>query len=127
VLYLPVTVRDERALGNRIEFVSGNFFESVPKGDSYILSGVLHDWSDDDAGRILRSVREAAPPHARVIVNDSVLAAGNDPDGAKWLDLLMLVLAGGRERAEAEWRALLEAAGLEPVRIENGLVLARCR
>jgi len=51
---------------------------------------------------------------------------GNEPHGAKWLDLLMLTLAGGRERTEGEWQTLLEVAGLEPVRIADGLVEARC-
>src|SRR5262245_24678568 len=44
VLDLSETVRDEAALGDRIEFVPGNFFESVPAGDAYLLSGILHDW-----------------------------------------------------------------------------------
>ena len=34
---------------------------------------------------------------------------------------------GGRERDEAEWRALLEAGGFEPLRIEDGLIEATCR
>jgi hypothetical protein len=55
-----------------------------------------------------------------------VIPPGNEPEGAKWLDLLMLVLAGGRERTELEWQALLEDAGFEPVRIENGMIEARC-
>ena len=50
----------------------------------------------------------------------------NGPNGAKWLDLLMLVLAGGRERTEGEWRALLDGAGLRPERIEDGLIVATC-
>ena len=114
VLDLPETVRDEATLGDRIEFVAGSFFDSVPEGDAYVLSGILHDWPDEDAARILRTMRAAAPPHARLLINESVIRPGNDADGAKWLDLLMLVLAGGRERDEAQWRALLEAAGWEP-------------
>ena len=55
----------------------------------------------------------AAARQARLLIIESVIAPGNDPDGAKWLDLLMLVLAGGRERTEAEWRTLLDAAGFE--------------
>jgi hypothetical protein len=39
----------------------------------------------------------------------------------------MLVLAGGRERTEPDWRALLEGAGFEPVAIEDGLIQATCR
>ncbi|HEX4323687.1 MAG TPA: methyltransferase [Gaiellaceae bacterium] len=96
VLDLPETVRDEAALGDRIEFVPGSFFEAVPEGDAYVLSGILHDWPDGDAARILRTIRAAAPAHARLLINESVIKPGNGADGAKWLDLLMLVLAGGR-------------------------------
>ena len=78
VLDLPETVRDEAALGDRIEFVDGSFFESVPEGDAYVLSGILHDWPDDDAARILRTIRAAAPPHARLLINESVIRPGND-------------------------------------------------
>ncbi len=120
VLDLPETVRDEAALGDRIEFVAGSFFESVPEGDAYLLSGILHDWPDEDAARILRTIRAAAPQHARLLINESVIRPGNDADGAKWLDLLMLVLAGGRERDEEQWRELFSSTGWEPVRFPEG-------
>ena len=126
VFDLPETERDEAALGERIRFVEGSFFERVPRGDAYLLSGILHDWDDERAGAILSTIRASAPAGARVLANESVVPPGNDPSGAKWLDLLMLVLAGGRERTEDEWRRLLERAGLQPVRIEEGLVEARC-
>lgn len=126
VFDLPETVRDEAALGERIEFVAGSFFESVPAGDAYVLSGILHDWNDERAGAILRTIRTAAPPHARLLVLESVLQPGNDPHGAKWLDLLMLVL-GGRERTEPEWHALLGDTGFEITGTEDGLVQAACR
>jgi hypothetical protein len=126
VLDLPETVRDEAALGDRIQFVAGSFFESVPEGDAYVLSGILHDWPDEDAARILHTVRAAAPQHARLLINESVIRPGNDPDGAKWLDLLMLVLAGGRERDEEQWHALLERAGFSVESLENPIV-ATCR
>jgi hypothetical protein len=126
VLDLPETVRDKTVLGERIEFVEGSFFDSVPEGDAYVLSGILHDWSDDDAARILRTIRSAAPPHARLLINESVIRPGNEPDGAKWLDLLMLVLAGGRERDERQWRELLEGAGFQVESLERPIV-ATCR
>jgi hypothetical protein len=126
VFDLPETVRDEAALVARIEFVAGSFFESVPPGDAYVLSGILHDWNDERALAILRTIRRAAPQHARLLVVDNVVEQGNDPYGAKWLDLLMLVI-GGRERTEAEWRMLLTDAGFRVTRVENGLVEAECR
>jgi O-methyltransferase domain/Dimerisation domain len=127
ILDLPETDRDETALGERITFVAGSFFEAVPSGDAYILSGILHDWDDEAATTILRTIRAGAPPHARLLVIDAVIPPGNEPHGNKWLDLLMLVLAGGRERSEPEWRSLLRDAGFEPIAIEDGLIQATCR
>jgi hypothetical protein len=127
VLDVPETVRDEAALGERISFVEGNFFEAVPRGDAYVLSTILHDWDDEHAAMILRTIRAAAPADARLLVLDAVVPAGNDPDGTKWLDLLMLVLFAGRERDEAQWHALLASGGFEPVRFEERLIEARCR
>jgi C-methyltransferase len=127
VFDLPETNRDKAALGDRIEFVAGSFFDSVPRGDVYILSTILHDWGDERAAAILRTIRASAPGDTRLLVIESVIQPGNEPDGAKWLDLLMLALFAGRERNEAQWRLLLERAGFEPVSIEDGLIEARCR
>jgi hypothetical protein len=125
VFDLPETNVDQAVLGDRIRFVAGDVFAAVPSGDVYVLSTVLHDWDDDRAAAILRTVRACAPQAARVLVIDAVVPPGNERHGAKWLDLLMLALFGGRERDEAQWRALLADAGLEPVRLGDGLIEAR--
>jgi hypothetical protein len=127
VFDLPETVRDEAAFGDRLQFVAGSFFDAVPAGDAYVLSAILHDWNDERAAAILGTVRASAPPGARLLLIESVVAPGNEPQGSKWLDLLMLVLVEGRERTESDWRALLGAAGFEPESIEDGLIQARCR
>ena len=127
VFDLPETNRDESLFGPEIEFVAGSFFERVPTGDVYILGTILHDWDDERAAAILRTIRASAAPDARLIVIDSVVPDGNEPNGSKWLDLLMLTLFHGRERDEAQWRALLAEAGFEPVRMEDRLIEARCR
>jgi hypothetical protein len=127
VFDLPEADRDETVLGDRIAFVSGSFFEQVPAGDAYVLSKILHDWDDEPAAAILRTVRAAAPDEARLLVLDSVVPPGNDPAGVKWLDLLMLVLQRGRERTESDWHALLDGAGFRIEQIEDGLIQARCR
>ena len=124
---LPETVRDEQALGDRIEFVEGSFFESVPAGDVYLLSTILHDWPDEQAAEILRTIRAAARPDSRLLLLEAVVPEGNEPGGGKWLDLVMLALFEGRERNETQWRALLAAGGFEPMNIEDGLIQARCR
>lgn len=126
VFDLPETVRDEAAFGDRLEFTAGDFFEKVPTGDTYVLSGILHDWDDERAAAILRTIHEAAGPDSRLLVVESVIPPGNERSGAKWLDLLMLVI-GGKERTEPEWRALLERTGFRVDAIADGLIQASCR
>jgi O-methyltransferase domain len=101
----------------------GSFFDSVPPGDVHVLSTIVHDWDDDSARRILETVRSSAGE--RLVLLDAVIEPGNEPQGAKWLDLLMLVIARGRERTEAEWRGLLATAGWEPARFGVGVIEAR--
>jgi DNA-binding Lrp family transcriptional regulator len=125
VFDLPETERNEASFGDNLSFVAGSFFERVPAGDAYVLSAILHDWDDERATAILTSIRAAARPDARLLVLESVIQPGNDPYGAKWLDLLMLVL-GGRERDEDDWRSLLEGAGFRIEQLEDGLIQARC-
>ena len=76
VLDLPETERDESALGDDIEFAAGSFFEQVPAGDTYLLSGILHDWDDDPATAILRTIRTSALPEARVLITEAVIPPG---------------------------------------------------
>jgi hypothetical protein len=123
VFDLPETVRDEQRLGERCRFVAGSFFESVPRGDVHLLCTILHDWDDDSAHRILETIRAALGE--RLVILDSVIEPGNAPDGAKWLDLLMLVIAGGRERTAEQWHLLLGNAGWTATRIEPGMIEAR--
>src|SRR5438477_124386 len=114
VFDLAETVRDEDALREAgCTFVAGSFFESVPAGDVYVLSTILHDWDDESAAAILSTIHAAAQPETRLVLLETVLPPGDEPHGAKWLDLLMLTLFAGRERDEAQWRALLDGAGFE--------------
>jgi hypothetical protein len=126
VFDLPETVRDESDFGDRLSFVAGSFFEEVPPADAYILSAILHDWNDDRAMEILRTIGTAAGPESRLLIVDGVIEPGNEPNGMKWLDLLMLVI-GGKERTEPEWRELLDGAGFTIDQIEDGLIQASCR
>jgi hypothetical protein len=130
VFDLPETVRDEASFRasfpGRLEFAAGSFFERVPPGDVFVLSTILHDWPDEDARRILATIREAAAPASRLVLIEAIVGPGSEQSGTKWLDLLMLVVSGGRERTEPEWRELLAAAGWEPLRFEeSGVIEAR--
>jgi hypothetical protein len=133
VFDLPETARDaERVvassgLSDRCSVVAGSFFDAVPAGDVYTLSGILHDWDDDHASRILHTIRTSAPSHARVVIRDAVIPPGDEPHGNKWLDLLMLVLLRGRERTEEQWRKLLSGSNFEVESISDGRIVSKCR
>jgi len=105
-------------LAGRWEVRAGDFFDSVPPGgDAYVLKSVLHDWDDTAATRILRNCRKAMEPSARLLIFEPVLprltARSPAPLPAVISDLVCLVMTdGGRERTEAEFRALLDAADL---------------
>jgi hypothetical protein len=103
----------ERAgLRARCEVVGGDFFSSVPSGHgAYLLKAILHDWDDSNARRILAAVRTAIPSHGRLLVIEALLEPGNAPQPAKWLDLQMLVVLGGRERTRAEFERLFDESG----------------
>ncbi len=104
-------------VADRCELASGDFFVTVPPGDLYTLRHILHDWDDEHTIAILRSCAEAMPPSGRALVIESVIEPGNDPSPAKFLDLMMFVMNGGRERTAEEYRRLFAAAGLKLTRI----------
>jgi O-methyltransferase/methyltransferase family protein len=107
----------DRSLDDRVQTVGGDFFQSVPAADVYVLSYVLHDWNDESARRILRNIAEAAEPGARVVLIEAVIPPGDVPHPAKVVDLTMLAMTGGRERTAEEYRALLDSAGFTLDRI----------
>lgn len=104
-------------LEDRVERIGGDFFEAVPAGcDLYVLKLVLHDWDDERAVRILRGIRDAASPGARVVAIEFVVPDEPGFSYASFMDLNMLVLTdGGRDRTAAEHQALQSDAGLEPL------------
>jgi O-methyltransferase domain/Dimerisation domain len=99
-------------------YVAGDFFEAVPEGaDAYLLCGVVHDWNDEHAIRILRNCRRAMKASGRVLLLEMLLPETADKHFGKLLDLNMLVMTGGRERTRAEFSVLLDAAGYKVTRI----------
>ena len=105
-------------LADRAEAMAGNFFDSVPGGgDLYILRQIIHDWNDARAKRILTNCRRAMAAHPKLLIFENVVPAGDAPSFAKLLDLNMLVISGGQERTEEEFRALLDSGGFRLMRV----------
>jgi O-methyltransferase domain len=112
----------ELDLTDRCEIVVGDFFKEVPSGgDAYLLKHVIHDWNDDRATEILRTCRRAMGAEAKLLIVEGVYPSRIDQSdesrGAAANDVNMLVCTGGRQRSEAEFRGLFDAAGFRLMRI----------
>ncbi|ATL68743.1 methyltransferase [Nocardia terpenica] len=118
VVDLPAPVANARkaftaaGLGDRADAVPGSFFDPLPVGaDGYLLSGVIHDWDDEDATRILRRCADAVARRGVVLVVDHIgdpERSGVDTEG----DLRMLCYVRGRERTLPELGELAKSVGL---------------
>jgi len=135
VLYdLPAVVAGASALrqepiSQRCEIIDGDFFQGVPAGaDAYMLKGIIHDWNDEAALKILKNCRRAINPDGRLLVADAVLTPSTAPATAL-MDMLMMVLTSGRERTESEFRSLLQEAGFSMVQVirEAGVSIIESR
>ena len=106
-------------LADRSECLAVDFFASVPPdADAYVLSRVLHDWDDTDAGRILATCREGRRPDSRLLIIEAILPErARDRPAAIRMDLHMLLLLGARERTETEFRMLLKRSGFRLERL----------
>ena len=81
-----------------------------------IGSRVIHDWDDETTVAILKIVRGAIAPHGTLILLETMLRPGGDSIYPVLSDRNMLLLTGGCERTEAEYRAVFRAAGFELTR-----------
>jgi hypothetical protein len=107
----------QAGLADRCEVVSGDFFVSVPTGaDAYLLSRVIHDWDDEKTVDILKVVRNTIAPNGKLILLETMLRPDGDSVYPILSDLNMLLMTGGCERTEEEYRALYRAAGFELTR-----------
>ncbi|KAJ5578593.1 uncharacterized protein N7459_007557 [Penicillium hispanicum] len=100
--------------------VPHDFFQDQPiKGSRiYYMHGVLHDWSDEPASKILRALGSALKPgYSKLLIHDHVVPDQSAHPHATSYDLNMMVLVAGQERTETEWRTLLESTGYRIVQV----------
>ena len=110
-----------------IGFQGGSFFDAtLPAADIYILKRILHDWNDEDCIKILKTCSQSLTADTSLYIFDAVVAESNQPDFAKNVDMVMLVLFGGKERTAAEWKTLITKAGLSIKKIEKTGTMLSC-
>jgi len=111
---LPRVIEEARPTVStqRLRLQPGDFFtDALPVCDVYIVMEVIHAFGDADAVRILRAIRQAAPPKATLLVIEQMIPDNAGPHWAKTLDIHMLALLGGRQRSRQQYAALLDRAG----------------
>jgi hypothetical protein len=109
---------DAAGVRDRCETSAGDFFRTVPEGGSaYVMKWIIHDWDDEKATVILKNIHRAMDEKGKLLLIEMIVLEGNQPDLSKFLDLNMMVMTGGRERTEAEFKSLLAASGFELTRV----------
>jgi hypothetical protein len=118
---VPAAVQAAKAEGldGRFTTVGGDFFESVPAADLYLLKYILHDWDDASCVRILRNCLASLVSGGRIVVIDLLVGQTGRPGLAPLMDMNMLAMTGGREREIAELDSLFAAAGLRRVKVSS--------
>ena len=124
VLDMPSVIREtgklirDRDIEDRCRAIECDFFKSIPSGsDAYLMSNILHDWSDEQCRRILKNCYKTMKPGSKLLVMEIIVPHGNNPSVAKLMDLEMMVITGGRERTETEYKSLFESSGFRLSRI----------
>jgi len=110
---LPHVVKEAAAVASeRLTLQAGDLFrDNLPVCDAYLVMEIIHDWRDDDSVAILKAIRRAAPPHAKLLLIETMVPDDPGPDWSKMLDILMLTLFGGKQRTRQEYEALFDRAG----------------
>ena len=112
---LPEVIADVKT--NDFELVEGDFFKSIPEGgDLYFMKSIIHDWNDEKALAILKNCHKAMKEESRLLIIDAVLMPKEGSVYANAMDILMMTMAGGKERYYSEFESLLKESGFK---IEN--------
>ena len=99
--------------GSRVALIAGDFFaDPLPEADLFALGRILHDWSEEKIGALLRKIWERLPSGGALLIAEKLLHDDKTgPLPALMQSLNMLVCTEGKERTLAEYTVLLRQAG----------------
>lgn len=109
----PSVIRqlNQNQFTKKITLYEGDFFETIPQADAYIFKGVLHDFNDEKMEKILKNCRQQIPEDATLFIAEQVMPEDDKPHPNKTMDIVMMVLLGGRQRTLSEWKKSIESTG----------------
>ena len=96
---------------DNVSLQTGDFFSAIPKSNAYIFKGVLHDFNDKDMHAILKNCAKQMPEDSTLFIAEQVMPDNNQPHPNKTMDIVMMVLLGGRQRTLTEWQNCIEPSG----------------
>lgn len=93
---------------------------------AYYMHGVLHDWSDEPARKILEMLKPAmAAGYSKLLIHDHVIPGSHaHPQGTAY-DLTMMVMVAALERSESMWCELLQSVGFRIIKIWASHLMAQ--
>jgi len=109
-------------VAGRVTLHEGSFFEAIPSGgDLYLLKQIIHDWDDERALAVLQTCRRAMSDRARLVLLErrfpERVENADEMLTTVMGDLQMMVVLGGKERTDNEYRELMARAGLRLTRV----------
>ena len=104
----------------RVSFERHDFFTPQPQHDgidAWVLRQCLHNWSDHDGLRIIRSFLPAMQANSNIplLINETIVPKRGeislyDERQMRQIDIAMFVTTNAKQRTEREWEALVKAA-----------------
>lgn len=118
---LAITLFDTPAVINQLDLsknnlgsihlVAGDFLKEIPQTEGYLFKGVLHDFNDETMKAILVNCRQQMKKNAVLFIAEQILPDTAEPHPNKTMDIVMMVLLGGRQRSLSEWQKIIEPCG----------------
>lgn len=94
--------------------------QAVKGARAYFLHSILHNWNEEDSIKILVQLKSAMKSgYSRVLISDIAVSDEHPTPGSTTMDLLMMTQCSSLERTEAQWKNLIERAGLKLCHIYN--------
>ncbi|KAF7846675.1 hypothetical protein BT93_L3923 [Corymbia citriodora subsp. variegata] len=105
-----------------IEYIAGDMFVSIPRGDAIFIKWVLHMFDDEHCIKILKNCCDALPENGNVMVVGLVIPEAPEANlAARSLFQLYVFMRNmnpmGKERTEKESEALAKEAGFRSIEV----------
>ncbi|KAN0044537.1 hypothetical protein ACTA71_006053 [Dictyostelium dimigraforme] len=109
----------EMVQNSRLEHKHGNFFDSVPNGDCYILKRILHDWNDEGCIKILKNIHKSMESDGKVFIFEYIINPNEYNKGHLYLDMMMFHFFGAEEKTFQQLNNIFDKAGFKVDGIVN--------